>query len=125
MTAMGIFPGTTRFALALLLVLGAVAPAATDVFYRSDIDRALRGYINQETQKHDGNFEVTDPKTGKTEKLTLKKIHADKVARLRDGRSVVSAEFRDPKGYGVGVDFVVRGDGKGGIAKVDRVLLKK
>ncbi len=89
----------------LTLTTLVAAPVPTVSWDRADVDRGLRAYINTETMKDNGWFDVKDPKTGELLKLTIAKLFPEKIVTLADGSGRVRGDFTDKLGREVTVEF--------------------
>ena len=70
---------------------GSMAQAQTPT--NEDIRSAMESYVAAESQKTGGNFEVRDPDTGKTRKLSLTRVH-ERVGKTGD-YYYSCADFKD------------------------------
>jgi len=57
--------------------------AATNEPSKAQIQKTMKEYINEQSEKKDGAFEVNDPETGKIRRLKLTRIH-DRVGKTGD-----------------------------------------
>jgi len=92
---------------------------------RGQVEKELVAFIDSEKGKTDGVFVVKDERMSLDRKLTLEKIHTDKIVRLSDGTSFVCADFKDASGDKVDVDFFMTSTGTGGIQTVNKVQVHK
>jgi hypothetical protein len=76
-----------------------------------DIDKAIRGHIEQATKAAGGKFSVKDDVLNKTWELELVKVHQDKLQALADGRYFACVDFKAADGTMVDVDFFLKKDG--------------
>lgn len=76
-----------------------------------DIDKAIRGHIEQATKASAGKFSVKDDVLNKTWELELVRVHKDKLQALADGRYFACVDFKAADGTMVDVDFFLKKDG--------------
>ncbi len=73
---------------------------------------AIQGYIQKEAATHDGAFPISDEKSGKQLRLTLAKVHRDKLARVGQDHYFACVDFKAPDGKVYDVDFFMDGPDK-------------
>lgn len=70
---------------------------------------SLRAFIQNASRKN--RLLVRDPVTAQLRRLSLEKIHADRLTPVNDGTAAVCTEFKDDNGDRVDLDFfVIRSD---------------
>ena len=92
---------------------------------KTKVEKDLIAFIDQQKAGDSGLFVVKDEVNGKDRKLTLDKIHTDKIVKLKDGTSFVCADFKDASGEMVDVDFFMTPSSQGTLTGVDRVQVHK
>ena len=89
------------------------------------VEQAVRDYVRDQTEE-EGSFTVEDGERGRSWETELLGVHADKVARLADGRVFVCADFKGEDGKNsqpLDIDFYLSGDEEG--LTVEEILIHK
>jgi hypothetical protein len=76
-----------------------------------DIDKAIRGHIDQAGKASGGKLSVKDDVLNKTWELELVRVHKDKLQALADGRYFACVDFKAADGTMVDVDFFLKKEG--------------
>ena len=77
---------------------------------------AIQGYIQKEAVAHDGAFPISDEKSGQQLRLTLAKVHRDKLAKVGQDHYFACVDFKAPDGKVYDVDFFMKGPDKDRLA---------
>ena len=86
---------------------GAAKPLTTD-----EMANAVEKYVAETSAGSGGYFNVTDDKTGKQLKLTLDKVHRERISQVGKDLYFVCADFRNIDGKIYDLDVFMRGPGK-------------
>ena len=70
--------------------------------------RAVREYIDAQANRDHGYFDLYDPVAGQKLRLTLVRVHEDRLAALGHGAYFACADFRSARGRLYDVDVVMR-----------------
>lgn len=92
---------------------------------KSEVEKNLTSFIDTRSTKAEGMFVVQDNLLKTSRKLTLDKIHSDKIVLLEDGTSFVCADFKDANGDRVDVDFFMTPNAQGAVKNVSKVQIHK
>jgi hypothetical protein len=84
-----------------------------------ELSEAVKGYIDNESEKHDGYFEVEDPLQKKTLKLKLEKVHDDRLSALGNDVYFVCADFKGTDGNVYDIDIFMKGKSKDNLTATD------
>lgn len=75
-----------------------------------DMSKAIKGYVNKDTQLKGGYFLVYDPVNKKTLELTLDKVHEERLSKVSDGLYFACSDFKCTDGKTYDLDFFMKGD---------------
>lgn len=84
-----------------------------------EFSEAVKAYVEKESQRHDGYFEVDDPVQKKTLKLKLEKVHDDRLSALGNDVYFVCADFKATDGNIYDIDIFMKGKSKNDLAATD------
>ncbi len=70
---------------------------------------AIEGHIQKEAAAHDRAFPITDERSGQQLRLTLVKVHRDKLTKVGQDRYFACVDFKAPDGKLFDVDFFMDG----------------
>jgi hypothetical protein len=73
---------------------------------------AIEAYIKKEAAANNGNFPITDEKSGEKLQLTLERVHRERLARVGDDKYFACVDFKNTKGTIYDVDFFMKGTSK-------------
>ena len=77
---------------------------------KETLAEAIEQYIASEAKKHDGYFVFKNPyENDKELKLTLVKVHKDRLAKLEDGSFFACADLKTPDNQMYDLDFMMKG----------------
>jgi len=76
-----------------------------------DIDKAIRGHIEQAAKASGGKISVKDDVLNKTWELELVRVHKDRLQALADGRYFACVDLKAADGTMVDVDFFLKKEG--------------
>ena len=74
---------------------------------KQDLSLAIQAFVKTESEKHAGFFEVDDK--GGTLKLSLDRVHEDRLSALGDETYFVCADFKTAAGKLYDLDFFMKG----------------
>lgn len=86
---------------------------------------AVKAYVEKESQRHDGYFEVEDPVQKKTLKLKLDKVHDDRLSALGNDVYFVCADFKATDGNIYDIDIFMKGKSKNSLIATDTKVHKQ
>jgi hypothetical protein len=87
-----------------------------------DLAVAVKDYVNDESEK--GYFIMKDEESGKKLKLTLDKVHKERLSALGDDTYFVCADFKGTDGNTYDVDIFMKGENKEALVATDRSVHK-
>lgn len=90
-----------------------------------ELSEAVKVYIDNESKKHDGYFDMEDPVLKKTLKLKLEKVHDDRISPLGNDVYFVCADFRATDGNVYDIDIFMKGKSKDDLAATDTRVHKQ
>jgi hypothetical protein len=90
-----------------------------------ELSEAVKIYIDNESKKQDGHFEVKDPVQKKTLKLKLEKVHDDRLSPLGNDVYFVCADFRATEGNVYEIDIFMKEKGKDDLTATDTKVHKQ
>lgn len=90
---------------------------------KETLAQAIRAHIEASLQE--GYFLFTDPEGGEALKLTLLKVHEDKLASLGDQVYFACTDFRGTNAHTYDLDFFLKDAGDGKLTVTDTMLHKK
>lgn len=101
------------------------AEFVTEAAIMRDFAGSVEGYVGAK-EEDEGSFQVLDEELHKTWKLTLVRVHKDRIARLGKEKFFACADFKTIAGTeaGVDLDFFMTRSGSGSW-RVDEVLVHK
>ena len=77
---------------------------------KETLAEAIEKYIAAEAKKHDGFFVIKNKHEGDKElKLTLIKVHKERLAKLEDGSFFACADLKTPDNQIYDLDFMMKG----------------
>lgn len=85
---------------------------------------AVNDYIAAESNNNDGFFLVNDEKQNKELKLTLLKVHREKLSALGDDTYFVCADFTGEDGKTYDIDIFMKGDSKENLEATEKMVHK-
>ena len=85
---------------------------------------AIITYVESETARQGGAFNVNDPEQKASLALTLTAVHRERVSRLEDGQYFACADFKGRDGHTYDVDVFMRPDANG-LAATEVVVHKQ
>jgi len=114
----------TLFAAILILALGlpvfAIAQehpehpeegkAAGPSLTKEQLADAIEAHVDEVAEKNGGVYPIDDPETGKALRLTLQKVHEERLAQTAPGTYFACVDFGAPDGTTYDVDFFMKGD---------------
>ena len=71
--------------------------------------QAIEAYVKSEAQKHKGYFLFTDPVEKKELKLTLVKVHKDRLSKIGEDLYFACADFKTPDNQIYDLDIFMKG----------------
>ncbi|MDH3197602.1 MAG: hypothetical protein OEO21_05115 [Candidatus Krumholzibacteria bacterium] len=83
---------------------------ATETVTIEMLSKAIANYVETDSKLKGGYFLVYDPVAESTLRLTLHKVHEDKLATLGDGVYFACADFKAPDGRLYDLDIFMKGD---------------
>ena len=81
----------------------------------ADMAKAIKNYVNKDTELKGGYFLIYDPVNKKTLELTLEKVHEEKLSRVGEELYFACSDFKATDGQTYDLDFFM----KGGKLKLD------
>ena len=90
-----------------------------------EFSEAVKAYIDKESQKHKGYFEVEDLTQKKTLKLKLEKVHDDRLSALGNDVYFVCADFKADDGNVYDIDIFMKGKSKDNLVATDTKVHKQ
>jgi len=90
-----------------------------------ELSEAVKNYIEMESQKQGGYFEVKDPVQKKTLKLKLEKVHDDRLSALGNDVYFVCADFQGTDGNTYDIDIFMKGKSKDDLTATDTKVHKQ
>jgi hypothetical protein len=90
-----------------------------------EFSEAVKAYIDKESKKHDGYFEVEDPVQKKILKLKLEKVHNDRLSALGNDVYFVCADFKADDGNVYDIDIFMKGKSKDDLTATDTKVHKQ
>jgi hypothetical protein len=124
-----VFAGIFFFILASNQVIGQEHPehpkSSSNQLSIEELSEAVKNYIEMESQKQGGYFEVKDPVQNKTLKLKLEKIHDDRLSPLGNDVYFVCADFKATDGNIYDIDIFMKGKGKDDLTATDTKVHKQ
>ncbi|TAN60724.1 hypothetical protein EPN16_04665 [bacterium] len=89
-------------------------PAAKETLSAGAIVQAIKDHISAVTSANSGYYPLTDTEGGKDLKLTLVKVHEDKVSYIKkEGAYFACADFTAEGGAAYDVDFLMKKNPEG------------
>ncbi len=77
-------------------------------FSVADLEKAIKKNIAEQSKATNGIFEIYDPELKKTWKLTLVRVHTDRLSKVGPGMYFACVDMKDPSGKTIDVDFFLR-----------------
>ena len=79
---------------------------------KEDMAAAIEAHVKKETALKGGYFEVYDKKAKKQLKLTLVKVHKDRLSKVGEELYFACADFKTPEGKVYDLDIFMKGQDK-------------
>ena len=79
---------------------------------KNQLADAIEAYIQKEAAANDGNFPITDEKTGEKLQMKLEKVHRERLARVGTDEYFACVDFKGSNGKMYDVDFFMKGTTK-------------
>ena len=79
---------------------------------KDELADAVESYVEKQASRHNGYFVVFDDKTGKELKLTLDKVHRERLSRVGEDTYFACADFVTPEGKMYDLDVFMAGPAK-------------
>jgi hypothetical protein len=73
---------------------------------------AIEAYIQKEAAANDGNFPITDEKTGEKLQMKLERVHRERLAQVGPDQYFACVDFKSTEGKMYDVDFFMKGTAK-------------
>ncbi|OGU14712.1 MAG: hypothetical protein A2X61_13705 [Ignavibacteria bacterium GWB2_35_12] len=89
-----------------------------------ELSEAMKIYIDKESKKNGGYFEVYDPVLKKTLKMKLTKLHDERLSPLGDDVYFVCADFKATDGSVYDIDIFMKGKSKDELIATDTKVHK-
>jgi len=88
-------------------------PEEAKDFSTADLEKAIKAEISSMSEKTGGAFELEDAELDKTWRLTLDKVHTDRLSKLDADTYFACVDMTDASGTTIDVDFFLESkDGK-------------
>ncbi len=92
---------------------------------KETLAKAIEAYVNAEAKKQGGYFVFMDDKEKKELKLTLVKVHKERLAKISDDIYFACADFKTPDGLVYDLDIFMKGKTADDLAFTEIMLHKK
>ena len=83
---------------------------------KDELGDAIEAYVKKESASHGGYFVAYDEKAGKELKLTLDKVHRERLSKVGKGLYFACADFKTPEGKIYDLDVFMTGADKDNLA---------
>jgi hypothetical protein len=99
-------------------------PSTKSVVSKETLAKAVKDYVEKESQKKGGYYEINDSTTNKTLKLTLVKVHDDRLSKVAEGTYFACADFKSTDNQMYDLDIFMK-EGKSGLETTEVTIHKE